>query len=69
MPESEIGIWQQPALPLSVMFCFCLLHCGFQGRKNPWSTPHLESSRKLGKSHVGIGGVLGICTGAGSNVG
>ena len=31
MPESEIGIWQQPALPLSVMFCFCLLHCGFQG--------------------------------------
>mgnify|MGYP003368380522 CR=1 FL=1 len=50
MPESEIGIWQQPALPLSVMFCFCLLHCGFQGRKNPWSTPHLESSRKLGKS-------------------
>lgn len=34
MPESEIGIWQQPALPLSVMFCFCLLHCGFPGQKN-----------------------------------
>ena len=64
MPESEIGIWQQPALPLSVMFCFCLLHCGFHGVHPTWNP-----AGNWGNHMYGIGGVLGICTGAGSNVG
>ena len=49
MPESEIGIWQQPALPLSVMFCFCLLHCGFQGRKKSMEYTPLGIQQEIGE--------------------
>ena len=69
MPESEIGIWQQPALPLSV--CFVSVFCTVVSRaeKIHGVHPTWNPAGNWGNHMYGIGGVLGICTGAGSNVG